>query len=241
MRALAWAVPALLVLAGSCEQPRASAATPRAQTGTPARDADRKIVPWKAARADLPKRPTPPEVVPALVPYELEPDLSNVENLHEFVFTEEQKEFIARDHMLIYDSGLGNPVGAYLKTPVPFVTSDIILHAYHVLLSDSVEKVEKLTLRPALETFIREAMAEVTKARERCTDDARPGARKALVLLSVAAELLGLDVAVLADVQEDVAGITKGIEECRRIEFDGREIDGSLLGPRAAYEPEPEW
>ena len=105
-----------------------------------------------AAEAELLPR-DPPTVQPTIQPYALRPDLSNVVNLDDFRFTDQQKALLVKNHLLIFDADVTNPVLVYLQTPVPFVTSDILLHVLHVLSTDSLQRVEQHVLRPTLTTF----------------------------------------------------------------------------------------
>lgn len=175
-------------------------------------------------------------ISPVAVEIDVRPDLSNIENRHDFAFTDEQRKFIAKNHLLIYDDGLQNPVSVYRETPVPFVTSDIVLHVYHILLADTVAKAEETILKPSLQSFLLAVIGDVKKELGRLPDTAKGGAKKLMVVLAVGSELLGGGVDLPADVKEEAGSLKHSVENCENIVFDERRIDGSLFKPRAAYE-----
>ena len=182
-------------------------------------------------------RRVPPEVHPVLHPLHVEDDLSNVVNLYDFVFTDEQKSRIARDHFLIYDGAVINPTSIYRETPVPFITTDMMLHIYHVLLSNSIEEAERVILEPRLRIVIEEMGRSMEAHYREGSAEVRAAARKNLFLLGVAAALLGGRFSLDEELTQEVDGMVKRITSFQAVTFDGRYIDPTLFKVRAGYTP----
>jgi hypothetical protein len=79
--------------------------------------------------------------------YELEPDLSNIINLDQFILSQEMKDAIA-DHYFTAVSSTANMFcdiyeSNYQDSIPSFVTSDAVLHAYHVLYDVILRTIEE--------------------------------------------------------------------------------------------------
>lgn len=100
-------------------------------------------------------------VVPSVPPYQINPDLSNVENISFFNLTPEQKDLLSQNGFFItskstYSVGTGynEMYDIYLEAaekglPI-FVTSDTMLHIYHRFFDGILQKIEEEKFYPKL-------------------------------------------------------------------------------------------
>ncbi len=124
----------------------------------------------------------------------------------EFTWREQAEERFAlsdavarleKDKLIFVDEGLKQPFEAYVETDLPFfITSDAVLHTYHVLLEESLARMEvgnALFLRKTMEDALVKLPEVIAKLKG--NDDLKQkGARRAAIALAVPARLLGADV-----------------------------------------------
>ncbi|NOY00671.1 MAG: DUF3160 domain-containing protein, partial [Verrucomicrobia bacterium] len=125
---------------------------------------------------------------------------------------------LEKDKLIFVDEGLKQPFEAYIENDLPFfITSDAVLHTYHVLLEESLARMEvgnALFLRKTMENGL--ARLPEVLAKLKGNDDLKQkGARRAAIALAVPARLLGADVSVGdagidKEIAAEVARITKG-------------------------------
>jgi hypothetical protein len=117
-----------------------------------------------------------------------EPDRSWTDGL-----APEVVERLRRDGVIVLDEPLHQVFQAYLDSELPvFVTSDAMLSAYHVLLEDSLRRLEIERAR-RLPAFLREAWPDATASRELAADEKllEAALRRARITLGTALLLLG--------------------------------------------------
>ena len=77
---------------------------------------------------------------------------------------EPQRQQLARDKILIGSQELLQSFEPYINIDVPiFVTSDVVLNAFHVLFEESLTRMEAANL-PKLETFLEKIVAKLSDA-----------------------------------------------------------------------------
>lgn len=82
-------------------------------------------------------KPVPIEITPEASPYRISPNLKNVKNLNQFSLTDEMREKLAANGFVVIPSEIDQIYEIYKankEAVLPnFVTTDSVLHAYHIL------------------------------------------------------------------------------------------------------------
>ena len=151
-------------------------------------------------------RPYPVNVVPNVETYTVAPDLSNVSNAAEFSFALRERELLVQngfvavpDVRAVYDpfQDAAKPEQIYdlykraKEEEIPiFVTTDALLHTFHVVYDYALRGLEVKVLADALDGLNR-AMVELTRAQYEAasSEEAKALLRKNLAYFSVAALL----------------------------------------------------
>ncbi len=102
--------------------------------------------------------PIPVIVDPSVEPWEIEPDLSNVINVEDFILSDREKELLASNSFVIVPGQGKAEVYDYYNENrdrgIPsFVTSDALLHTYHVLFDHLLKTAELETFFETLKTM----------------------------------------------------------------------------------------
>ena len=103
-------------------------------------------------QAPFPPPRSPLRVAPVRISApDLHPDLSNVVNRDLMpALSESEKKSLGENGLLVRPSQDKEFFHAYLNNDAPLVTSDSVLHAYHILFEDACENCERLVLQPDL-------------------------------------------------------------------------------------------
>ena len=140
--------------------------------------------------------PIPVSIDPSVEPWEIEPDLSNVENADDFDLTDEEKRLLSENSFVVIPTAGNAEVydtyNANRDFAIPsYISSDAFLHAYHILFDYILKKAELDHLRAALDSLNSTAAnaAEATLA-EAVGQEELISARLLLAFHSVSACLL---------------------------------------------------
>ncbi len=147
--------------------------------------------------------------VPRLKPYRVKEDLSNISNLKEFkealeyyklefYLTEKQKEKLVENGFVVIPSWSRQFFHVYesphygIKPRIPnFVTSDCILHTYHLLYDHTLRAVEVQKLLPSLWKLTQAMLRESRKLYRKVSDPRlKEASQRNLVFFGVASRLL---------------------------------------------------
>jgi len=137
-------------------------------------------------------------VTPKVPAYTVAPDLSNIVNRRQFgKFTEEQKALLARyaffvtpsKHTQLYVIYEDND---YLQIP-SFITTDCVLHLYHLFYDHSLRRLEQDKLLPLLKSLTQGLVEKSVRIHDQAADPkVKEAALKNCVYFGVAAKLLRL-------------------------------------------------
>lgn len=139
------------------------------------------------------------EVEPSVDPYRIDPELENVINRDMFHFSEEAKEQLVEKGFVVVSAQQKEfyslyEKNFYLKRP-SFITTDSMLHNYHLFFNRLLEVTEKNDLLPALKELTESMLAVSGEQYRRLQDTEWEGAAlRNAGYFAVAAELLNLDV-----------------------------------------------
>ncbi len=137
------------------------------------------------------------DVVPSVKPYKVAADLSNVENASRFKISENAKKMLAENGFLVtgggYEYEFFMPYEANRYAGMPnFITTDSLLHNYHLFYAHLLRTVEKEQLAPLLkeltEKLLEESKAEYDSLKG---TDFENAAKRNVAFFSVAAGLIG--------------------------------------------------
>jgi hypothetical protein len=176
---------------------------------------------------------------PAVRPYTVQPDLSNVQPSEAMKdMTDNRRKLLAANGILILPSVSKEFYEIYLKNPAPFVTSDCVLHAYHVLLSEALRHAELYCLSPRQALLASAGFERMKVIRSEVGEALAPAARDALVYWAVAARLADPNAAVPAEVQQAVAAELERIGKAAfigAVDNQGPKRDYTIYQPIAGY------
>lgn len=188
-------------------------------------------------------RPYPVEVVPQVKPYVVEPDFSNVANLGKFSFGEEEKALLLKNGFFASPSNYKQMYDIYkelMERQVPiFVTTDCVLHTFHVLYDNILRLLEVGRFCSDLDA-LNEAMLEQMEKMYNQTEDpkVKEVLRRDVAYLSVATKLLDPDTPVPEYVRDLVEAELALIDAHRGFESSpifGYMEDYSQYKPRGHY------
>lgn len=216
----------------------------------------------KALPPDLPLefaayREEPVDFVPAVEPYRVEPGLGNVTNSKMFAFSPEAARLLAengfvvvpnehhREFFMLYE------MNSYAPLP-NFITTDSMLHNYHLFFSHLLRVTEKEKLAPMLQELAAALLAESTSQYEALRNTAwENAAKRNMGFFAVAARLLDPETSVPAPVESLVEEELRLIDGHAGIEVsplmnigqnlklpDALQEDYSQYIPRGHYERE---
>lgn len=150
---------------------------------------------------------TPTDITPAVADYEIEADLSNVENIDIFgEFTESQKAAIAKNGFFLAPTGVNEwdeftydqifhiyDYNEYLNVP-SFVTGDSMTHIFHVFYSNLLRNLEKDVLYGNLMNMTEKLLAANIATYEKLENDRLKNLQlKNVAFFATAANLLGME------------------------------------------------
>jgi hypothetical protein len=154
-------------------------------------------------------REVPVSVEPSVAAYKVAPDLSNVTNAGRFTFSPEAEELLSENGFVV----VGSPVYEFFSVyegnryeMIPnFVTTDAMLHNYHLYFSHLLRTLEKDRLRDEL-LALSKAMLGHSREQYQALQgtDWENAAKRNVAYFSVAACLLDADTAVPDYVRQEV-------------------------------------
>lgn len=149
--------------------------------------------------ADVDVKYEAPKVDPKVPGYSVNPDLSNIANLEQFgEFSQRQKELLAKNGFFgaltseeqlfyIYENN------DYMNLP-SFITTDTVMHLYHIFYDYTLRKVEKEWLLASVEKLTAGMLEESIKLHKYAEDQkVRDAALKNVACFTVAARLLEIE------------------------------------------------
>ena len=162
-------------------------------------------------------REVPVDFTPAVEPYQVEEGLANVTNREMFYLSPEAEKLLVengfvvvpdteREFFMLYEMNRYEPVPS-------FITTDSLLHNYHLFFSHLLRVVEKEELAPTLKELTQDMLSEAEKQYEalKGTEWENAAARN-MAFFAVAGRLLEPDFPVPEPVREIVAEELKLIE-----------------------------
>lgn len=179
-------------------------------------------------------RPYPVDLSPSLKPYSISNDLSNVVNSSSFPLTSLQRRQIAERGFLAILSDFEQIYDAYKSLerrglPI-FITTDSVLHAFHIIYDYALRALEFERLYYALESLVRSMLrASIQQYESARSDTAREAALKNIAFFDVAARLLGIE----TDVPPEARRLSD--EELRLIESHASISRSPIFGYREDY------
>ena len=196
-------------------------------------------------RMQLLSFPAAEQAVTAAVPtYTVEPDLSNLVNLNQFYFTDEDKSLLAENLFVVKPSYSNEFFEIYEEnrySQVPnFVTVDSMMHTYHLYFSLLLSRTEKQYLSSALEALSVKQLEVAKKQYEALSgSEWEEAARVNLAFYAVAARLQNGEVevpgAVTSLVEQELSLITNAADIAVS-PLTGANMDYTQFKPRGYYE-----
>ncbi|MDD2421031.1 MAG: DUF3160 domain-containing protein [Heliobacteriaceae bacterium] len=149
------------------------------------------------------------DVHPAVKPYSVAQDLSNVENSHRFKFSPAAQELLVKNGFVVVPSWGEEFYMMYEPNRydgIPnFITTDAMLHNYHLFFNNLLERVEKEYMISELQKLntlmLNEAQQQYEKLQGGAWENA---ARRNLAFFTVGSLLMNQNVAVPATVKKEV-------------------------------------
>ena len=175
---------------------------------------------------------------------QLASDLSNVTNLDQFYFTNEQMDLLARNHFVVQSGGRNNEFYEIYEhnrysLVTNFVTVDSIMHTYHLYFSHLLKGCEKRELSAAIATMSKELFDEsVAQLSAVAGSEWEEAAQRNVAFFAVACELMGEDVEVPKELTDIVDAEVHHILAAQDIQdsmLTGAKEDYSQYKPRGYY------
>ncbi|HHW39188.1 MAG TPA: DUF3160 domain-containing protein [Bacillales bacterium] len=159
----------------------------------------------------------PVDYTAAVPPYVLKPDLSNVTNTGMFQFSKDAEQMLIENGFVVVPSQYREFFILYEMNryqPVPnFVTTDSMLHNYHLFFNHLLREVEKEKFAPLLKEITADMLSESEKQYKTLKGtDWENAAKRNIGYFTVAGKLLNLQIPVSKQVKMEVE------EELRLIE-----------------------
>ena len=179
------------------------------------------------------------KVTPSVAPYTIQPDMSNVEKAKDLNYlSAAQKKLLAKNGFLILPSTSKEFYEIYHKNAAPFVTSDIVAHAYHVLLSETLQQAETLYLRKRQAQLARSAHKRMKEIFAAMPASLKKPATDALAFWAIADRLGDPKAAISPEVAKPVAAELARIKAATfigKVDGQGPKRDYTVYAPIATY------
>ncbi len=188
------------------------------------------------------------DVTPAVEPYAIEPDLSNIDNLWQFYLEDGIQDKLAQNGFVVCGSAGDEFFSAYEENrycDVPnFVTVDSLMHTYHLYFSYLLKKVEKNSLLDNVRQLGARMLDNSIEAYE-CLEGSEweSAAKRNVAFFAVGAKLLDSQADTPDYVEETVSAELGHIVEAGDVypsEITGRMEDYTQYIPRGYYEGDEE-
>ena len=183
-------------------------------------------------------------VTPCVEPYEIAPDLSNVENLWQFYFEDETASMIAENGFVVCGDA-GREFFEIYETNrygfIPnFITVDSLMHTYHLYFAHLLKNIEKGYLSDTLKQLSEKMLADSVGQYEALKgSEWESAAKRNVAFFAIGAQLLDES----AEIPDDVADIVQNelamIEQAEGVQYSGitgDEEDYTQYIPRGYYE-----
>jgi len=157
------------------------------------------------------------DVVPSVPLYAIDPDLANVTNSEKFTFTDHEKALLVQNGFVARPSEFKQVYDVYnycqeFGIPI-FVTTDSMLHVYHILFDYTLRILETRKFHDDLEGLNEVMLERAISQYESATDPrAKTAARKNVAYFTVASVLLNPTVSIHPEVAELVEAELELIE-----------------------------
>lgn len=184
------------------------------------------------------------DITPCVTPYTVEEGLSNVENMWQFYFTDEEKEKIEQNGFVVYGETSSEFFEIYEQnrySMIPnFITVDSLMHTYHLYFSHLQKNVEKNYLADSL-TQLSTYMLEdaIAQYEELKGSEWESAARRNVAFFTIGAKLMDESTEVSEHVRDMVTTELAKIQSADGIylsEITGDEEDYTQYIPRGYYE-----
>ncbi|HZK02292.1 MAG TPA: DUF3160 domain-containing protein, partial [Anaerovoracaceae bacterium] len=151
----------------------------------------------------------PVNITPSVKPYQVDKNLGNVINKDDFPFSEEAIRQLAKDHFMIVPHFGSEFFSVYEMNRyefIPnFITTDAMLHNYHLYFSHLLRTVEKEHLYGQLKELTSKLLTESQVIYDQVKDSPwENAAKRNVAFFSVAAELLKLELNTPPYVEKEV-------------------------------------
>jgi hypothetical protein len=178
-------------------------------------------------------------VSPSVPEYSVAPDLSNVAGIQSLPeLSDYHRGLLAENGFCVLPSPSLDIYTTYGANPSPFITSDSVLHAYMVLLTDTLKSLEEAYLADELERFVPGAHQRAEQLAGESPETLKPAGEKALAFYAVVHRLLDPEAEVRDTVKREVEAEVSRILEARfvgELPGDERPRDYTVYEPTAGY------
>lgn len=184
------------------------------------------------------------DVTPCVEPYEIAPDLSNVENLWQFYFDDELASMIAENGFVVCGDA-GHEFFQIYETNrydfIPnFITVDSLMHTYHLYFAHLLKNIEKGYLTGTLNQLSQKMLAGSIGQYEALKgSEWESAAKRNVAFFGVGTKLLDESAEIPDDVADIVLNELAMIEQAEGIQYSGvtgDEEDYTQYIPRGYYE-----
>ncbi len=152
----------------------------------------------------------PVDATPVVVPYQIAPDFSNVDNINRFEFSPQARELLVKNAFVVVPFWGEEFFAMYEPNRydgIPnFITTDAMLHNYHLFFNHLLESMEKDNMIPEIkilnEVMINETLQQYESLKGSTWESA---ARRNLAFFTVGSVLMNPQFQVPASVQQEVS------------------------------------
>lgn len=171
---------------------------------------------WPAAFAAY--QEVPVDVQPSIKPYQADADLSNIVNKDQFVFSSEAQKLLSKNGFAVVPSPIREFFNVYeinRYDSIPnFVTTDSMMHYYHLYFSHLLRTLEKNSLRGELDTLTKSMLSKSKDQYEELKGtEWENAARRNVAFFTVASVLLDPKSEIPSYVSDEVSSELKLIAE----------------------------
>lgn len=177
---------------------------------------------------------------PSVTSYNIDPNLGNIHGADKLTFlSKRQSKLLAQNGFVICTSPKLDMYELYEPNPSPFITSDCVFHAYHVLLADTIRNLEEAYVIDQMSILVNNSFNHMHQIYEESPMPLKNAARKALSHLAVAQMLLNTSTQLDPEINDIVQKEVERIQKARfigRVEGDNYKRDYTIFQPNADYE-----
>lgn len=180
-------------------------------------------------------------VNPRIKEYKVSRNLANVKGINILnPLTSKQRTALARHGFVITPSKHNDFYEIYYKNPAPFISADVMFHAYLHLVHVTLKNMEELLLAEMLKEMTAGARANLEKMSSELSGLPEQAALDALFILCTAQALIDPEAPIPPELKERVSQELDLINTARFIgEIEGRLRDYTIFRPATGYEANP--